>query len=87
MRVHIATFSDDNLDEKLDERCSIKREQSPTELSDQFTPEVIDALFNLSLFEKYTVNRKRIVSKMPLSIFQQCIVRTFGVHYKQNDIQ
>ena len=37
-------------------------------------------------YEKYTVNNKRIVSKMPLEIFQQCLVNHFDIRFKQNDI-
>ena len=39
-----------------------------------------------SCFTKYTVNDKRIVSKMPLSLFQNCLVNHFDLHFKKNDI-
>ena len=37
-------------------------------------------------FKKYTVGNRRIVSKMPLSLFQQCLVNHFDIRFKQNTI-
>ena len=37
-------------------------------------------------YNRYTVNGKRVVSKMPLSVFQNCLVENFDIRYKQNDI-
>ena len=37
-------------------------------------------------FKKYTANGKRIVSKMPLSLFQNCLFNHFDIRFKQNDI-
>ena len=38
-------------------------------------------------FKKYTVNGKRIVSKMPLSLFKNGLVNHFDIRFKQNDIR
>ena len=37
-------------------------------------------------FKKYTCGNKRIVSKMPLSLFQQCLVNHFDIRFKQKSI-
>ena len=37
-------------------------------------------------FRKYTSGNKRIVSKIPLSLFQQCLVNHFDIRFKQNSI-
>ena len=37
-------------------------------------------------FRKYTSGNKRIVSKMPLSLFQQCLVNHFDIRFKQKSI-
>ena len=36
--------------------------------------------------DKYTVNGKRVVSKMPLSLFKQCLVNHFDIRFKKHDI-
>ena len=38
-------------------------------------------------FDKYTVDGKRIVSKMPLKLFQERLVHHFDIRFKKNDIQ
>ena len=35
---------------------------------------------------KYTVNGKRIVSKMPLKLFRQCLIEHFDIRFKSNSI-
>ena len=37
-------------------------------------------------FDEYTVNGKRVVAKMPLNVFQNCLVKHFDIRFKQNDI-
>ena len=37
-------------------------------------------------FEQYTVNNKRIVSKMPLKLFQERLIHHFDIRFKKNDI-
>ena len=37
-------------------------------------------------FDKYTVGNRRIVSKMPLALFQRCLVNHFDIRFKQNSI-
>mmetsp|Transcript_29950 Transcript_29950/g.34794 ORF Transcript_29950/g.34794 Transcript_29950/m.34794 type:complete len:335 (-) Transcript_29950:47-1051(-) len=48
--------------------------------NDDNTVETID-------FHKYEVNGKRIVSKMPLSIFQNRLIENFDIRFRRNDIQ
>ena len=36
--------------------------------------------------KKYTVNNHRIVHKMPLGLFKQCLVNHFDIRYKMQDI-
>ena len=36
--------------------------------------------------KKYTVNGKRIVSKMPLALFRKCLIEHFDIRFKMNDI-
>ena len=35
---------------------------------------------------KYTVDNKRIVSKMPLDLFRRCLVNHFDIRFKRNDL-
>ena len=37
-------------------------------------------------YDKYTVDGKRVVAKMPLHLFQQCLVRHFDIRFKRKDI-
>ena len=37
-------------------------------------------------YDKYTVDRKRVVVKMPIHLFQQCLVRHFDIRFKRKDI-
>ena len=37
-------------------------------------------------FEKYTVNGKRIVHEMPLTLFRKCLVQHFDIKFKRNEI-
>ena len=37
-------------------------------------------------FDKYTINGKRIVTKMSLSLFQQFLVNRFDIKSKQSDV-
>ena len=37
-------------------------------------------------FEKYIVGNKRIVSKMPLPLFQQCLVNNFDIRFKKKSV-
>ena len=61
-------------------------------LNRYFSNEVIAALadvihdYDSDQFKIYTRNGKIVVSKMPLSLFQQCLVNRFDIRYKQNDI-
>ena len=42
---------------------------------------------HMSIFcEKYTKDGERIVLKMPLNIFRQCLVNHFDIRFKKNDI-
>ena len=45
-----------------------------------------NAFPSIDCFTKYTFNGKRIVSKMSLSLFQNCLVNHFDIRFKQNDI-
>ena len=36
--------------------------------------------------QKYTVNNKRVVQKMPLHLFKRCLVNHFDIRFKRNDI-
>ena len=38
------------------------------------------------IFDKFTVNGKRIVSKMPLLLFRKCLVEHFNIRFQRNDI-
>ena len=38
-------------------------------------------------FDKYTVNGKRSVRKMPLSLFQERLVHNFDIRFKTNDVE
>ena len=40
-----------------------------------------------SMFDEYTVDGKRIVSKMPLSLFCECLIHNFDIRFKTNSIQ
>ena len=35
---------------------------------------------------RYTVDNKRIVSKMPLHLFRMCLVNHFDIRFKRNDL-
>ena len=48
---------------------------------------MIDDSLDLSSVEKYTVNGKRIVLIIPLSVFKKCIGRHFDVRYNYSDIK
>ena len=37
-------------------------------------------------FDKYTTNGKRIVRKLPMSIFQERLIHHFDIRFKRNDI-
>ena len=39
-----------------------------------------------TLFDDFTINGKRIVSKMPLSLFRQCLINHFDIRFKMNSI-
>jgi hypothetical protein len=41
---------------------------------------------NIHLFDKYVVDGCRIVSKMPLRSFQDCLVHHFDIRFSQNSI-
>ena len=43
--------------------------------------------YPVNYFNKYTVNGKRIVSKMPLRVFQERLIHNFDIRFKNNDIQ
>ena len=36
--------------------------------------------------QKYTVNNKRVVQKMPLHLFKRCLINHFDIRFKRNDI-
>ena len=38
-------------------------------------------------FEKYTVDGKRVVAKMPLKVFQERLIHNFDIRFKNNDIK
>ena len=40
-----------------------------------------------TLFDDYTVDGKRIVSKMPLKLFRECLIHNFDIRFKSNSIQ
>ena len=40
-----------------------------------------------TLFDEFTVDGKRIVSKMPLKLFRQYLIHNFDIRYKLNSIQ
>ena len=42
--------------------------------------------YSENFFDKYTVNGKRVVRKMPLSVFQERLVHNFDIRFKNNDI-
>ena len=37
-------------------------------------------------YDKYTVDGIRVVAKMPLHLFQQCLVRHFDIRFRRKDI-
>ena len=41
---------------------------------------------NKSTYDKYTIDGKRVVKNMPLSIFQDRLVEHFDIRFKKNDI-
>ena len=41
---------------------------------------------NPQSFHKYTVDGKRVVSKMPLNLFRDCLVRHFDIRFKNNSV-
>ena len=41
---------------------------------------------NIHNFDQYIVNGFRIVSKMPLDIFKQCLVNHFHIQFKMNTV-
>ena len=41
---------------------------------------------NKSTYDKYTIDGKRVVKNMPLSIFQDRLVEHFNIRFKKNDI-
>jgi hypothetical protein len=43
-------------------------------------------VYRQSFFDKYSVNNKRIVSKMPLKLFQDRLIQHFDIRFKRNDI-
>ena len=38
-------------------------------------------------FDKYTIEGKRLVSKLPLDVFQERLIHHFDIRFKKNDIQ
>ena len=66
-------FAISRLNRDLNEICS-KVEVDDTNLD------------NAPDFKKYTSENKRIVSQMPLSLFQQCLVNHFDIRFKQKSI-
>ena len=38
-------------------------------------------------FDKYSINGKIIVAKMPLKLFRQCLINHFDIRYKMNIIE
>ena len=53
---------------------------------DEYVPEEDNNNEISTICDKYTVNGKRIVSKMPLSLFRHCLVNHFDIRFKKNDI-
>ena len=43
--------------------------------------------YPVNFFNKYSVNGRRIVSKMPLNVFQERLIHHFDIRFKNNDIQ
>jgi hypothetical protein len=43
-------------------------------------------IYATSFFDKYTINNKRIISKMPLKIFQERLIHHFDIRFKKKDI-
>ena len=69
-------------------RCFSESEKSATDklpkCTDTSQAEVNDT-YHIPWY-KCTVNGKRVVSKMPLDVFQQYLVEHFDIRFKQNDI-
>ena len=40
-----------------------------------------------SIFKEYTINGKRVVNKMPLDLFRQCLINHFDIRFKMNSIK
>ena len=45
-----------------------------------------DTFVNPQLFDEYTVDGYRIVSKMPLELFRNCLTNHFNIRYKMNSV-
>ena len=44
-------------------------------------------IINLSQYcQKYMLNGRRVLSKMPRSVFRQCLVNHFHIRFTKNDI-
>ena len=43
--------------------------------------------YDANFFNKYTVENKRQVSKLPLKVFQERLIHHFDIRFKKNDIQ
>ena len=43
--------------------------------------------YKKNYFNKYTVDGKRILSKMPLKVFHERLIHHFDIRFKKNDIQ
>ena len=57
------------------------------------TPKNLEQEFNLeqdnymdNLCEQYTKDGERIVAKMPLNMFRQCLANHFDIRFKRNDV-
>ena len=50
------------------------------------TPDVVNSETTDS-YEKYTINGKRIVAKMPLNVFRNCLINHFDIRFKMNTIE
>ena len=40
-----------------------------------------------SVFKEYTINGNRVVNKMPLDLFRQCLINHFDIRFKMNSIK
>ena len=62
------------------------QEMEDTDEDDEYDSYVDNNTDISKICDKYSSNGKRIVSRMPLSLFRQCLINHFDIRYKKNDI-